>query len=611
MNFQELSIRNFLAIQEAHLTFPAGIHLIHGINRDMSANGQESNGSGKSSLMDALLWVLYGVVGRGKVKEDDVINKAEGKNCRVEVKFSHGGKTFRIVRYRKDDDEKGSGVRWWLDGKEMSSHRSGDTQTDLEKELPVSRSVFQHAVQVGQGMPDRFLDLSETAKQELLGEIVDLTGYDRALDRTKDQIASLSTQSAVAKGNLESVKTQIDRVKSDLELKERALQAYQVQSATDVATISKEITKLDADSAETQKGKERLEASISTVNKEVQDSSAGLIGLRSDRGILVSQVATLRAEVQSLQSQQDRLAATPDVCPTCKRPMDGRDGIFDSIMEIAMKQDTKAISLKESEVKLAESDKTYNNKEKEVEKARNFLSQIERQIREQNDKIMGMAKKRNEVESRKSYHDRQIATLTSAVETVKENLTKLSESITPMELRVKDLGKELAHWEFWKTAIPNLRAAAMEEVLGYINERLSHYMDIFSGGAMGIRLFQEAYGKGSKIRVELKTPAGTYDLSSGGEKRRVDLSLYLALSDLLQTSSGMCCNLLTADEICDGLSPLGVRQFLDVLKVLAQSGRCVFVMSHNSSVSSQFEFDSVRVVERRDGRATLLPDVVS
>lgn len=605
MKLERLEIFNFLSICTAKLTFPAGVHFIHGINFDMSADGAESNGSGKSSLADAILWVLFGVINRGKVKEDDVINRAAGKNCRVEIVFSHAGNVFRIKRYRKDDEEKGSGVRWWENGEEKTSHGSKDTQKDLEGRLPVSLHVFRHGVLVGQGMPDRFLDLSETDKQQLLGEIVDLTNYDHALERVKDQISSQTTQLAVARGNVESVRGQINRMRQDLEMNEKALISYRNLVAPDQGVVQEEIKKLDKDSAFLQTGKVNLETSLPRLAEELSVVSQQMPEFQAARDRAVRAVSECRARVNSFQEEQNRLSATPKVCPTCKRPMDGRDGLIERMVEVAIQQDAAIQNLKLLTVDEVATVHTLRVISDDVNKVRALITQAESQIRGMNENLLGNARKRNEAERRQSEYLGMTARYQNKVDIIKDNLTKLEDGLLPQEDRVKELDTSLRHWEFWRTAIPNLRAAAMEEVLGYLNERLTFYMDIFSGGAMGVRLFQEAYGKGSKIRVELKTPAGTYDLSSGGEKRRVDLALYLSLSDLLQTTSGMACNLLIADEISDGLSPTGVKQFLDVLKVLAQAGRCVFVMSHNSAVANQFDFDSVKVVERREGKAIL------
>ncbi len=164
---------------------------------------------------------------------------------------------------------------------------------------------------------------------------------------------------------------------------------------------------------------------------------------------------------------------------------------------------------------------------------------------------------------------------------LEENKKKCGEEIQEKGETLSIAQKNLAHWDYWKTNIPNLRAAALNKVLGYLNGRVAEYLDLFSGGVMGMELYQKQHGKNSKVEVDLRTPGGSYGMSSGGERRRVDLAIYLALSDLVHISSGVSCNILVADEIMDGQSPEGVKKFGEILRQKAQSGMCVFIVSHN------------------------------
>jgi DNA repair exonuclease SbcCD ATPase subunit len=166
--------------------------------------------------------------------------------------------------------------------------------------------------------------------------------------------------------------------------------------------------------------------------------------------------------------------------------------------------------------------------------------------------------------------------------------------------------KSARHWKYWVVSIPNLRAAAISKLLTYVNHRIAYYMQIMSSGAMGMELYQKAHGKGSKIQVDLRTPGGTYVASSGGERRRVDLAVFLGLFDLLQMSSGIHFNVLVCDEIMDGLSPAGVRKLASVFREKADEGMAVYVISHNPAVQQVCQFDTVQTIERRGGRANLI-----
>ena len=607
MNFNRLSLSNFLSIQKAELDFTPGVHLIQGVNYDMGADGRESNGSGKSSLMEALLWVLFGQLNRGKAKEDDVINKAEGKNCKVEVEFTQDGQTFKIVRFRKVEGE-GSGLRWWVDGKEQTAASTRDTQKDLENALPVSAQVFKYAVQVGQGMPDKFLDLPESAKQDLLCQMVDLTMYDRALDVAKGNIAELTTQATLAEGTIRGLAEQISKWEAELVSFQEALVSYESQTALDREKIQAEIDALnveivakseEADVIEAKAKAVPLEETLAPLRTQISEVNAHL-----ERGRAA--ISKAQAEFYHSTAEAKKLLDAPTHCPTCKRPLDPTTGVTEHLEELGQKKDEAQASLDKYQGPFQKLKERKAELERKVSVAQHEVNIALGRTLELRQSATGLSRQRDtKAETLQSYQ-RQAANMRNRVEMTEGSIVKMRDSLGPNQDRLTALTRQKTHWTFWRDSLPNLRASAMEEVLGFLNDRLAYYMDIFSSGAMGVRLYQEAYGKGSKIKVELKTPAGTYEMSSGGEKRRVDLALYLALSDMLQASAGVQVNILAADEITDNLSLLGVRQLLDVLRQKAQNGLAVWVVSHNPAVTQSFEFDTVKTVERKGGRAQIL-----
>ena len=612
MKFIDLDIQNFLSLSTAYIEFKNGVHLIKGVNYDMGAEGEESNGAGKSSIMDALLWSLYGVLNRPSGKVNSVINQAAGAECSVTVQFEHEGKLVKIHRYRKF--RKMSGVGWWLDGKEMTRAKAPDTQRELEKFLPVSSTVFRHAIQVGQGMPDRFLDLSESAKQDILCQMVDLTIYDTADGEVKERLTEITTQEALTTGTLRGLQEQVERFKVELGGYKSELIRYTALTGPQRAAQECEIEDLDiAIKTHTDRlatlvvpsveKTTKLKTEVERARVDVQRITTTGTGLAA--GIDVLEREKLRVFAALAEAKKDKK------CPTCGQdlPKAGMQDLADS---------DQAVHHIEEEIRLKAMEKgklipDYKQAKLVLDAGTKMLAEAETQLRTAitsrdrvSYEVSGLSAKRDRVKDQLLSYERQIASFKNKVEITEGSIEKMNESITPQMAKLVDLNNHRIHWEFWKGSIPNLRASAVEDVLGFLNERLAHYMDIFSSGTMGVRLYQEAYGKGSKLKVELKTAADTYGMSSGGEKKRVDLAIYLSLSDLLQASAGLKCNILAADEICDGLSPLGVQQFLSVLRQKADDGTCVFVVSHNPAVAESFEFDETLTVEKKSGRARLL-----
>lgn len=604
MRFTDLDIKNFFSLEEAHLDFTPGLHFVEGLNHDMSADDEdESNGAGKSSLFEALEWCLYGTVSRKLEKRNGMVNNKTGKNCRVQVRFEHNGSEYRIVRTIKDD-EYGTVLRWWRDGVEQTKHEMSATKVDLKAALPVPAEAFLHAVRVGQGMPSKFLSLSETQKQDFLCEIVDLTIYDRALDRTKQRESAEQQDINLLVGAITTTREQVARWEDNLRTYQGALDQYRQQKAPDFNAVKAKIAEIDEKVVEYRRNEKILISYIEAREAELVEVRPKTQTAQVDAQKVYVEVEKAKADVIRLTKDRDQFARVPDKCPTCGKPIEKQ-----SINVQLAKLDNE---IGQSKVLQARLEKTYKVAYAKLHDAQQAegklvqdLTEKQGQLPQYSSYFAKMQTSRDTFANAAAEHERKIAEMEGRIATTQETIESLDAEIPEREKQKAGHEKALKHWNHLKTIIPNLRAAATAQILTYLNERVEHYMKIFSAGAMGMELVQERYGKQSKIKVDLRTPAGSYGASSGGEQRRVDLAVYMALSDLLKISSGTTCNLLVADEIMDGVSPAGIRKFVRLLREKADEGMCIFVMSHHPAVKNS-PFDTTMLVEKRDGLAKLL-----
>ena len=101
MKFKQIEICNFGTIGNVTLSLQArGMVLVAGLNKDTPKS--DSNGAGKSLLLDAFTWCLWGRTTRD-TKDDEVVNNKFGKNCQVTVYFEDGDQEFKVIRYRKSE----------------------------------------------------------------------------------------------------------------------------------------------------------------------------------------------------------------------------------------------------------------------------------------------------------------------------------------------------------------------------------------------------------------------------------------------------------------------------------------------------------------------------
>lgn len=674
MKFKTLLVENFLSIEKAEIEFFPGMNLVLGINLDMSPDGSESNGSGKSSLFEPIEWALWGSLSRSSSHlADSVINKVAGKNCLVKVVFDFNGRECIVQRTRKHD-EFGSSLMWWVDGKEMTLHDTRGSKKELEEFLPITHSIFRYAVQVGQGMPDKFLSLSETEKQDLLCRILDLDIYDSALEKSSDHLLGLETEVSSFEKSSETLRGVIEEQTSrrneySVKYDATILELSAIKIERDAVLLRKEDTEVSIrDNREESKknhglvlekmvvlnqiniGNSDLRKSLNdTMNEATRKHSEELSKWSDAKNNLTFAVAEATRSLSSKLSEVNihrnslkKLQESSKICPTCGQGVSGDlvssrikeniDVVLASISacegeysviendltekrkamaefcvshkEAKEKWDSYLAGVKEScESKSSCLDEKTSLVNEEIEAIRLVISAIDAKIESLEKYLKDADRFLQGTKPNLDKKENEKVCLSERISILSEEIASSEDKVVSLILSIEKTSKNRDHWKFWKESIPNLRAAAIEEVLSYLNKRVEEYLGVFSSGVMGMELYQVPFGKKSKIKVNLRTPGGTYEMSSGGERRRIDLAVYLALSDLLYASSGVSCNILVADEIMDGLSPEGVKKFSEVLEKKARDGMCVFVVSHNPSVRQLVSFDSVITVEKLGGKA--------
>lgn len=167
ITIETLQIENFLSIKEGTLNLEnRGLLLIQGINEDDSS--ANSNGAGKSSVVDALSWALYGITARGR-SGDKVVNRTAKKNCRVEVKFREGEDVYTVTRYRKHTKGK-SRLHLFKGESDLTLGTDKLTQEQLEKILGCSQEVFMASIYAGQGCMPNLPAMTDKELKELVEE---------------------------------------------------------------------------------------------------------------------------------------------------------------------------------------------------------------------------------------------------------------------------------------------------------------------------------------------------------------------------------------------------------------------------------------------------------
>jgi DNA repair exonuclease SbcCD ATPase subunit len=636
MDFKRLSIRNFLTIGEAQIDLDSrGLILIQGVNNDDPS--AKSNGAGKSSIVDALFWVLYGETARG-VSGDDVINETVGKDCHVSVTVEDGADLFEISRGRKSKEIKNALIAKQIlptGNLDLTKGTDKETQKVVEKIIGSSKEVFTAAVYAGQekmpdlpGMTDKQLKLliEEAAGVEVLSEAYaearkraldadsarniaanELTNAKTALTASEDELKAAEEQKALFESQRkDKARTELAKVPPiTAELaKVGALLGAEPDEADLVTKIAGLQTKLDA-----QKGEQKI--------LDVRNSAVSA----KEREI-ASDMATLAAGKRNLEVQQKGLAEIESQigkpCGECGKAYCEHDLEAAKTARTKRLGETKAelvplvgrIRAKQEELKtLQESAATYKASMTDV-------SEVARDVTATNATL-------NTVRAYK----RQQSTLTAQIDALKKAAKAHLEAENPwvkieadrrekrekVEKRVgdaedalfqSDKAKELADLAVKVFGPAGVRAHILDTVTPILNDQTSDYLGVLADGnihATWNTLAKTAKGElKEKFNIEVTNDKGAKSFAglSGGEKRKARVASSMALQDMVATRASKPINLWIGDEIDHALDDAGLERLMTILERKARERGTVLVISHNALGDW---IDNVIVAEKAGG----------
>lgn len=648
MYFGKLFINNFLVIGDAEVDLHnCGLTLIEGRNEDdESAN---SNGAGKSSLVDALCWCLYGVTGRG-VSGDAVINKKAKKECHVGVEvWTEGLNCYYIERGRKssrignnlivqhiivDGNDVGSGC-------ELTKTTVADTQAVVNDLLGCSYEIFTSSIYaVQEKMPD-LPALTDKNLKTLIEEAAGIDKLQRASEiahakyqdcvrlttETQGKIENLTSELSNNKKLLDDVvyerETHIrnatieraqqlrykDLLESELKkasaLPVEAVEAIEKKKAEIQAKIN-EYSSIEAKGAEKQRLAMSAQSHCVMTKKEIEKEKEKIADLNKEINNLEAKIGTHCSECGKVYQAED--------LETAKKAIE---------TQIANKTKEVLRQIEDFKNQVAEA-KVLAKDAEDFKKSMPNATELMSAMNELNERL----KKNQDVQFQIDTQKRELQNLKKTIEATEEVTVKgetpynktiktLEESIAKLEKDKKERESEhekYAEQQKIAEAVDELysrkgiRAHILDTVTPFLNERTAFYLNTLSDGeitATWQTLTKTAKGDfKEKFSIDVQSVKGANCFAglSGGEKRKVRVATSMALQDLVASRAKKPIDLYIADEVDHALDASGLERMMSILEEKAKQFGTALVISHNSL---RDWIDNSIVVTKRDGISTV------
>lgn len=566
LKFISVSIENFQSIGKSYLDLTSvGVCLVKGINN--YEDRTKSNGSGKSTAFESVIWAIYGKTSSGIANPT---NRYSSGGCMVDLKFMVDNQEFRIIRSINHSKYK-TGLVLYNGSNDISGRNKTDTEKVIKDNvIKFSQDVFLSTVILSQGFANRISLLTPSGRKERI-EI--LTETSATVDIFKDKFSKLKTEY----GNL------ANSIQSDISYKTGSMDSFRKQIERLEQIINEvEESKKDYDLETAKRLVSDKESEQDIVNKKLSDTSSKLAELTSIISSQTRDMSRLNSEISKNREFVSKASGPSKVCPTCHQNISN-----ELSQEIVSKYqeaiDSSMAMLNEINSKLLEAE----GRKSKLSAYRTTLDGNLKDIK------FDLSDLREEVERAAKVRD--VTEDIASLEKTKKELSKLKKDIDKLQEDKSNADTNLGVVNNCLTLITKqFRGYLLQSIVDFMNSRLEDYSGkLFSNSSDIIRLEVDE----SKLDIYLND--AIYDTLSGGERKKVDIALVLTQRDLAMNIAGTSSNILVLDETLEGLDEYATNVTLEMIVEKVQEIDSMFIISHNDYT---IQYDSIMTVTKSSDR---------
>ena len=522
------------------------------------------NGSGKSTVLDALTFVLFGKPFR-RIKKDQLVNSVNGHDCTVEVYFDIGKRRYLVIR----------GIRptrfeIYMDGKLLNQDASSkDYQKQLENNiLKLNHRSFTQVVILGSSSFIPFMQLTAAARREVVEEILDIKIFSKMNWILKQKIKTLKEDQGGVKQQFVMTDTKISMTTDHIEYTKG-------KSRESKATLEKKIKKNADDMKKLENEVKTLQGLVSEWEKDILPKHEKVDGDRKE----LNNIKYRMNHKSSKAEQEITFFKDNDNCPTCEQHID-EEFKSKAIEERTDKMVTSACAMVRLDEQLTEMDARIG-----------LYENIEKDKREHE---VNIAKKNTSVDSIITFNEdvlKQIEELQTIDADLTEDKTKLKlykEELKTIEIQKNKLTEDGNYLTIAKQLLQDsgIKTKIIKKYLPIMNKLVNSYLNQLEF----LVKFELDEQFNEKIKSRYRDEFA-YANFSEGEKMRIDLALLFTWRQIAKMKNSTNTNLLILDEIFDSsLDMNGTDEFLKILNTLSNEN--IFLISHKSDLNVD-KFDSL------------------
>ena len=529
------------------------------------------NGEGKSTILDALCFALFGKPFRN-INKGQLVNSINGKGCVVEIEFTINGKEYRVLRGIKPNI-----FEIYVNDDLMNQDAAArDYQKVLEQQiLKLNYKTFTQVVILGSASFVPFMQLSTAMRREVIEDILDIRIF--------------STMNQLLKEKANDTKAEISRIETEITTAKTKVdgQSLLIKTLTDAKSDSiKSLLSKVENNNEQIFTCEGVVASLVTEITALKSRTAEKSKIDSDLETAKEWKTKLTSKVDDWSSHTEFFAEN-EVCPSCSQ---------------GIPHDHKATIVSELQGKIELETKRLDDLNTVLTRLNGELTTINNLVNQITDKNIELSTQNSTI----TVLNRQNSELQAEIEAHKTDTTNVDEE----KRKLKELATEALDKIKLKTSLldkrnleevaaillkdSGIKTAIIREYLPVMNKLINKYLQ-----AMDAYIhfeLDENFNESVKSRFR---DDFTYASFSEGEKMRIDLAILFTWRQVAKMKNSVNTNLLLLDEIFDSsLDTAGTDYFLNLMNTFGENTN-IFVISHKGDQLFE-KFRSVVKFEKRN-----------
>ena len=536
-----------------------------------------TNGSGKSTVLDALTFSLFGKPFR-KINKPQLINSTNEKDCRVEVCFSINNTDWKIVRGIKPNL-----FEIWRNDSMMDQFAAAnDQQKWLEQNvIKMNYKSFTQIVILGSAGFTPFMQLNTNNRREVIEDLLDIKIFSTMNSILKDKLRQQRDDVKVLSLKKESLTDKVDMQKNFIEELENRGKQNIKDKETHIEKLLNEENELMHDNI-------HITEEINDLEK-VMTSYTGAPDTLKKLGNLKGKISNKVSRI----TKEHKFFTENTVCPTCEQEIEETFRI-NRITDAQNKAKELQSGYKELEEAI--------NREEERERQFTILSKeittLTHGISQNNTKIAGCQRQVRDLESEIQRITDQLANKSSENEklaTFKDNLKTTYDELAQRKDTIN-------YYDFSYSLLKDggVKSKIIKKYLPLINQQVNRYLQMMD--------FYINFTLDEEFNETVQSPIHenfSYSSFSEGEKMRIDLALLFTWREVARMKNSVNTNLLIMDEVFDSsLDGFGTDEFMKIIRFVVKDAN-IFVISHKTDLHDRFE--SVMRFEKVKGFSRIVP----